>query len=171
MNSKTTATSVKLTKAVYASYVSVCIVCTVQVGQVGTRHWTRRTQLTWAKLQHHGCENFKYLPKFVVSIMNPAGCTFHSVYWESTASTCFEHYLLILRWRYTKALGILRACYVSWLRQGQSQLTFYARNIPNAVCVAPPEDEQVMLETCRDSWFSINWIRSASRWFHYTCIL
>jgi hypothetical protein len=25
----------------------------------------------------------------------------------------------------------------------------YARNIPNAVCVAPPEDEQVMLETCR----------------------
>jgi hypothetical protein len=31
-----------------------------------------------------------------------------------------------------------------------SQLT-YARNIPNAVCVAPPEDEQVMLETCRGS--------------------
>jgi hypothetical protein len=30
-----------------------------------------------------------------------------------------------------------------------SQLTLYARNIPNAVCVAPPEDEQVMLETCR----------------------
>jgi hypothetical protein len=25
----------------------------------------------------------------------------------------------------------------------------YARNIPNSVCVAPPEDEQVMLETCR----------------------
>jgi hypothetical protein len=30
-----------------------------------------------------------------------------------------------------------------------SQLTFYARNIPNAVCIAPPEDEQIMLETCR----------------------
>jgi hypothetical protein len=29
----------------------------------------------------------------------------------------------------------------------RSQLTLYARNIPNAVCVAPPEDEQVMLET------------------------
>jgi hypothetical protein len=28
-------------------------------------------------------------------------------------------------------------------------LTLYARNTPNAVCVAPPEDEQVMLETCR----------------------
>jgi hypothetical protein len=24
-----------------------------------------------------------------------------------------------------------------------------ARNIPSAACVAPPEDEQVMLETCR----------------------
>jgi hypothetical protein len=27
------------------------------------------------------------------------------------------------------------------------QLT-YARNIPNAVCLAPPEDEQVLLGTC-----------------------
>jgi hypothetical protein len=25
------------------------------------------------------------------------------------------------------------------------------RNIPSAVCVAPPEDEQVMFETCRGS--------------------
>jgi hypothetical protein len=40
-----------------------------------------------------------------------------------------------------------------------------------AVCVAPPEDEQVMLETCRGTWFSINWMKSASRWFHYTDIL
>jgi hypothetical protein len=30
-----------------------------------------------------------------------------------------------------------------------SQLTLYARSIPNAVCAATPEDEQVMLETCR----------------------
>jgi hypothetical protein len=30
-----------------------------------------------------------------------------------------------------------------------SQLTLYARNIPHAVCEAPPEDEQVMFETCR----------------------
>jgi hypothetical protein len=29
-------------------------------------------------------------------------------------------------------------------------LTLYARNIPNAVCVGPPEYEQVMIETCRD---------------------
>jgi hypothetical protein len=31
------------------------------------------------------------------------------------------------------------------------QLTKHARNIPSAVCVAPTEDEQVILETCRGS--------------------
>jgi hypothetical protein len=35
---------------------------------------------------------------------------------------------------------------------------------------APPEDEQVILETCRGSWYSINWTKSASRWFQYTQI-
>jgi hypothetical protein len=25
-----------------------------------------------------------------------------------------------------------------------------ARHIPSVICVAPPEDEQVMLQTCRD---------------------
>jgi hypothetical protein len=30
-----------------------------------------------------------------------------------------------------------------------SQLKLHARNITSAVCVAPFEDEQVMLETCR----------------------
>jgi hypothetical protein len=30
-----------------------------------------------------------------------------------------------------------------------SQLTLYARNIPNVVCGAPLEVEQVMLKTCR----------------------
>jgi hypothetical protein len=25
-----------------------------------------------------------------------------------------------------------------------------------------------MLETCIGSWFSINWMKIASRWFHYT---
>jgi hypothetical protein len=50
------------------------------------------------------------------------------------------------------------------------QLT-YAHNIPNAVCALITEDEQVMLETCRGPWFSINWMKSASRWFYYTDIL
>jgi hypothetical protein len=35
------------------------------------------------------------------------------------------------------------------LQSWHSQLTLYARNIPSAVCTALPEDEQVMLETCR----------------------
>jgi hypothetical protein len=33
----------------------------------------------------------------------------------------------------------------SWHRQ----MTLYARNIPSVICLAPPEDEQVMLGTCR----------------------
>jgi hypothetical protein len=57
------------------------------------------------------------------------------------------------------------------LKLWHSQLTLYARNIPNAVCITPPKDEQVMLETCRCPWFSINWMRSASRWFHRSDIL
>jgi hypothetical protein len=39
------------------------------------------------------------------------------------------------------ALGILHACYVSWLHQDWSELQSWCR------CVAPPEDEQVMLKT------------------------
>jgi hypothetical protein len=35
------------------------------------------------------------------------------------------------------------------LQPCHSQLTLYARNIPNVVCVTPPEDEEVMLETGR----------------------
>jgi hypothetical protein len=30
----------------------------------------------------------------------------------------------------------------------KSQLALYTRSIPSAVCVAPPEDKQIMLETC-----------------------
>jgi hypothetical protein len=52
-----------------------------------------------------------------------------------------------------------------------SQLTLYARSVPNAVCVTPPKNEQVMLETCRGPLFSINWMKSASRLFHYTDVL
>jgi hypothetical protein len=57
------------------------------------------------------------------------------------------------------------------LQTCHSPLTLYARSIPNPVCVTPPEDEQVMLETCGGPWFSINWMKGASRWFHYTVVL
>jgi hypothetical protein len=39
------------------------------------------------------------------------------------------------------------------------------------LCSASPEDEQIMLETCRGPWFLINWINSVSPWFYYTVIL
>jgi hypothetical protein len=47
----------------------------------------------------------------------------------------------------------------------------HARNIPSAFSTTPPENEQIMLETCRGTSFLINWIKSASRWFHYNDIL
>jgi hypothetical protein len=50
------------------------------------------------------------------------------------------------------AFGILRAYNVSWLWHGCSE-TLYAQSVPNAVWEVPPEDEQVMLETCRSPWF------------------
>jgi hypothetical protein len=47
-------------------------------------------------------------------------------------------------------------------------LTLYACNTPSAVCETPLEDKQVMLETYRGPWISRNWMKSASRRFHYT---
>jgi hypothetical protein len=71
--------------------------------------------------------------------------------------------------------GILRAYNVKWLWHGCNETAavphptdIIRTNIPNAVCVSPPEDKQVMLETCRGPWLSINWMKRASRWFHYT---
>jgi hypothetical protein len=54
------------------------------------------------------------------------------------------------------------------LQSWHSQLTLYARNILSAVCAVPPEDEQVMLETCIGPWISINCMKSVSRLFHHT---
>jgi hypothetical protein len=58
------------------------------------------------------------------------------------------------------AFGILRADNISWPWHGCSKA---------ATVSQPPEDEQVMLETCRGPWFSTNWMKSASRWFHCHC--
>jgi hypothetical protein len=46
--------------------------------------------------------------------------------------------------------------------------TSYARSIPSVFCAAPPEGKQVTLKTSRDPWSSINWMKKASRRFHYT---
>jgi hypothetical protein len=64
----------------------------------------------------------------------------YSVYDELTASTCFKQNLL----------------------NGSVDKYFYifipisAHNIPIVVCVAPPEDEQVVLETRTGCQFIIN---------------
>jgi hypothetical protein len=39
----------------------------------------------------------------------------------------------------------VKQCSAVKLQPCDRQLTLYVRNIPNVVCVAPPEDEQVML--------------------------
>jgi hypothetical protein len=101
--------------------------------------------------------------------MKPTWCTFHSIYWESMASTWFRALLAhpqeVLHKRH------LVYC-VRIMSVGCGKVAVHCKrataNWPNVVCVAPPEDEQVMLETCRGSWFSINWMKSVSRWFHYT---
>jgi hypothetical protein len=61
-------------------------------------------------------------------------------------------------------------CYQDWrgTPSRRTQLTYPARSTPSAVWVAPPANDQVRLETCRGPWFSINWMKFVSRWFHYT---
>jgi hypothetical protein len=85
----------------------------------------------------HGLSMFCW-PCIVYQYMIPICCTFHPFYSESRASTYFEHYLLILWRRYTNG-------------------TWYIACIIN---------DQLMIKTCRASWFSINWMKSASCWFH-----
>jgi hypothetical protein len=78
----------------------------------------------------------------------------YSIYYELTACTCFEHYLLNFRRCYTNnnwyIACVLCARVGVHSNPGRSQQTQHARNIPIVVCVAPPEDKQVLLETCRD---------------------
>jgi hypothetical protein len=105
-------------------------------------------------------------PSIIVYQYNETNVMHFSFNWETKASTCFEHYLLILRRRSTNSTLYI-AC-VCQLAVPRLQWNCNRGNIPSAVREAPPEDEQVMLETCRGSWFSINWMKSASRWFHYT---
>jgi hypothetical protein len=67
-------------------------------------------------------------------------------------------------------LYLLCACYVSWLLPGLvgAAKWQHASSIASGVCLAPSEDEQVMLETCSGFQFTMNWIKRASRRFHCT---
>jgi hypothetical protein len=91
-------------------------------------------------------------------ILKPTWCTYYSIYQELRAATYFEHYLLILRRRYTN--GTWYTACVLWmlaaprLKWNQFHSNPGADNWHNTLyvkcrCAAPPEDEQVMLETCR----------------------
>jgi hypothetical protein len=51
-----------------------------------------------------------------ISIIKPKWWTFHSIYWESRVSTCFEHYLLILRWRSNGIWYIACVCQLAVVR-------------------------------------------------------
>jgi hypothetical protein len=68
---------------------------------------------------------------------------------SARTSTCFEHYLLILRKRCTNGIW-----YIACLCQSAVARLQCHSSIPNAICVSPPENEQVMLETCRGPSFS-----------------
>jgi hypothetical protein len=106
-----------------------------------------------------------------ISITKSTWCTFHPIYWESRVSTCFEHYSGGAPQTSFCIMSVDCGTLAVKLQPCHSRLTVYARNIPNAVCGAPPEVEKIMLEACRGPWFSINWMKSASRGFHYTDIL
>jgi hypothetical protein len=80
------------------------------------------------------------------SMMKPTWCTFYSVYWESKASTCFEHYLLILRRCYTKVIWYI-ACVLCELAVVRLQWNSYTHVI-----------YQMSFILCRASW---GWANSA----------
>jgi hypothetical protein len=120
----------------------------------------------WEKFGH-----FKSVLKYVyVSIMKPTWCTFHSFYWESRASTCFDYYLLILRRCYTNGIWCHDCGFTAIVAQPtDNKRTQYTKR--HLACAGPPEDKQVMLETYTSPWFSIHSMKSTSRCFHYTGIL
>jgi hypothetical protein len=63
----------------------------------GEMSWKRiNYTLRWKNMRRSEKQN--EVPMHI-GIMKPTWCTFRSVYWESRDSTCFEHYLRILRRR------------------------------------------------------------------------
>jgi hypothetical protein len=75
------------------------------------------------------------------------------------------------------AFGILRAYNVSWLWHGFS----VTATVPQPTTIKRTQYTKRRLcsaswgwasnaRTCRGPWFSINWMKTESRWFHYTDI-
>jgi hypothetical protein len=57
------------------------------------------------------------------------------------------------------------------LQWWHSQLTLYAPNVPMLSVQHLLRISSQCSKKCRGPWFSINWMKSASRWFHHTDIL
>jgi hypothetical protein len=96
----------------------------------------------------------------------------YSAYHELTASTCFEHYLLIFRRCYTNNTWYI-ACVLS-VGFTSGDCNSYpgkanTHKISSVVCATPSEDVQLVLETCRghNKWNT----KSVSHWFYCTDIL
>jgi hypothetical protein len=114
-----------------------------------------------------------------LSIMKTMWCTFRSILLRIKGlymfRALFAHPQEALRKRHlvycVSIISVVCATIAISLHTWHRQLTLYARKKPSVDYAVPPEDEQVMLETCRGPWFSINWTKSASRWFNYTDIL
>jgi hypothetical protein len=81
----------------------------------------------------------------------------YSIYYELTASTSFEHYLLIFRRRFTNNAWYV-AC-VLWLLAANPGTANRHNTHATVVCAEPPEDEKVVLETRRGREIIINWIQ------------
>jgi hypothetical protein len=127
---------------------------------------------TVAALNVQGSERTVFLTNPQTGEMFVWGCKFGKTNWLCQYSeTDVMHFSLILL--RIKGLYMFRAL-LAHPQQVLHNSTWYIACVLcrlAAVCVAPPEDEQVMLETCRGLWFSINWMKSSSRWFHYTDVL
>jgi hypothetical protein len=68
------------------------------------------------------------------------------------------------------AFGILRACHLSWLCYDCSETV----TVPQPTDIIRTQRTKCRLFNARNIWgslFSVNWIKSAWRWFHYTDVL
>jgi hypothetical protein len=68
------------------------------------------------------------------------------------------------------AFGILRAYNVSETATMPQPTDIIRKQYTKCRLSSGSWGEQIMLETSRGTWFWTNWLKSTSRWFHYTDI-
>jgi hypothetical protein len=146
---------------------------------LGSNHWYLVVQniCTWHFLFLMFCwpwiivyqYNVTYFMHCLFNVLRIKGLyTFQALLGSSSGGATQRHLVYCVR----MSVGCATiAVSLQSLQSWHSQMTLYACNILSAVCWAPPEDEQIMIETCWGPWFSIHWIESALSWFHYTDFL